>query len=54
MVQLLDVDGDGNVSLMEYVDKMELVMDDAEVLKGPENKAKKMINQFLPAGRYMY
>ncbi len=54
MVQRLDVDGDGNVSLMEFIDKQEHATNGAEVLKGIENSVKEMINTYLPVARYMY
>ncbi len=52
--QQYDVDGDGNVSLMEYVDKQEHATDGAELLKRFENEVKETINAFLPVVRYMY
>ncbi len=53
-VQQYDVDGDGNVSLMEFLDKEEHATDGAELLKGLENDVKDMVNEFLPVVRYMY
>ncbi len=54
MVQQYDVDGDGNVSQIEFIDKEEHATDSAELLKGLENDVKEMINEFLPVVRYMY
>ncbi len=54
LVQQLDVDGDGNVSLMEYVDYQVHATDDAKLLKELENDAKIMLNKLLPVARYMY
>jgi hypothetical protein len=53
-VQQYDVDGDGNVSQIEFIDKEEHATDSAELLKGLENDVKEMINEFLPVVRYMY
>jgi len=54
LVQQDDVDGDGNVSLMEFFDKTEHETDSAEFLKWMENGVKETINTFLPVVRYMY
>ncbi len=54
MVQQFDIDGDGNVSLIEFIDKAEHDTDAAEALKVVENSVKETINAFLPVVRYMY